>query len=256
MSNQIKTCKVAIYADVTKLKFHPDNPRTIKEDRLAALKESIIQRGFYQPILVWKKNSIVLAGNHRLMAVQELIKEGWEFITPDGKLNHLPVVIEDVSKDEAMAILLETNNTYAEWVEDKLSAALKDMEERGHSILSVGFTQAEVDGLLTKAIKEADDILGKHGSLPAGEPPAPPKLSDEQKAEENMGFEALMLPTDSYKALKHLLETISLEISPAARPSPGLLGIAAQALVRAAEDLELVEHIAINMGAEDDAPDH
>lgn len=245
MSNQIQVCKVSNYAEISKLKFHPDNPRRIKDERLQLLKESIIQKGFYQPILVWKKGAIVLAGNHRLMAAQELIKEGWEFITPDGKKDMLPVVIEDVTKEEAMAILLETNNTYAEWIEDKLSAALKSMEEQGNSILSVGFTQQEVDGLLSKAMADAEDILGKNPGKapPLPEPPksSPKEFDAVKKEEERVGFEALMLPTPAYVELKALIDEVASRITPAGQ-TPNI-GVATLALIKAAEENDLVEYV-------------
>lgn len=251
MSNQIKVCSVASYAEISELKFHPENPRTIKDDRLQLLKESIIQKGFYQPILVWKKGGIVLAGNHRLMAAQELVNEGWEFINAKGKLNVLPVVIEDVSKEEAMAILLETNNTYAEWIDDKLAAALRGMEEQGHSILSVGFTQQEADNLLTKAMKDAEDIIGTSPGKGPGLPPEPkstPADMDEvKKEEEQVGFEALMLPTPAYKEMRKLLDTIVARIAPKST-DPKVLGVAVQALTRACSENDIVDYIAGMMG--------
>ncbi len=251
MSNQIKVCTVSNYMEISSLRFHPENPRTIKEDRLQLLKESIIQKGFYQPILVWKKDGIVLAGNHRLMAALQLVNEGWEFINAKGKLDVLPVVIEDVSKEDAMAILLETNNTYAEWVEDKLALALRSMEEQGHSILSVGFTQEAVDRLLKDALKDAEDIVGTDPGKGPGLPPEPKSKPADQdavkKEEEQVGFDALMLPTPAYKELKALLETIVDRIAPKSS-DPKVLGVAAQALTRACGENDIVDYIADMMG--------
>lgn len=160
MSNQIEVCKSASYVPVGKLKFHPNNPRTIRPERLEQLKRSITDKGFYQPILVWKKGGIVLAGNHRLLAAQELISEGWSFMAPNGATDSLPVVIEDVSEEVAQAILFETNNTYAEWVDERLRVAIEEAEELGRDVKSFGFTQDEIDVLLKDALKDAEDILG------------------------------------------------------------------------------------------------
>lgn len=162
MSDKILVCDVATYLPINKLNFHPSNPRRIRPDRLELLKDSIVEKGFYQPILVWKKKNIVLAGNHRLLAVQELIKDGYEFVTSDGKhKDHLPVVVEDVSDEVAEAILYETNNLYAEWVEDKLREAIIAIESAGRSPIKYGFEQSEVDRLLASAIKDADDAIDK-----------------------------------------------------------------------------------------------
>lgn len=160
MSATIEICKVKNYIAVDDLKFYPQNPRTIKPERLAELKRSIRSKGFYQPILVWKKNGIVLAGNHRLLAAKELINEGFTFKTQDGKhKNVLPVVIEDVSEEVAKAILFESNNTYAEWIEDKLRQALEDAESSGFDLSAFGFTQEYVDSILKGAEKDAEALL-------------------------------------------------------------------------------------------------
>lgn len=165
MSATIEVCKVQSYIAVDDLKFYPQNPRTIKPERLAELKRSIRSKGFYQPILVWKKNGIVLAGNHRLLAAKELINEGFTFKTQDGKhKNVLPVVIEDVSEEVAKAILFESNNTYAEWIEDKLRQALEDAESSGFDLSAFGFTQEYVDSILKGAEKDAEALLNGSNS--------------------------------------------------------------------------------------------
>lgn len=213
MSNTIEVCKVQNYVAIDKLKFHPNNPRTIRTERLDDLKSSIIEKGFYQPILVWKKGGVVLAGNHRLLAARELIKEGWEFKSPNGETNVLPVVIENVSDEIAEEILFETNNTYADWVEDKLSAAILDAEEKGRDIKKYGFTMEQANEILKKALAEAEGIgsvVGEHTrKLPE---PKDVDLSDLAKEEE---FESLILSRPVYTALTKVLAEISKTLDPA-----------------------------------------
>jgi hypothetical protein len=160
MNTQVALCEVSDYVNVGSLKFYDENPRTISKDRLAQLKESIKNKGFYQPILVWKstnkkKHNTVLAGNHRLLAVRELLEEGFEFNHGKEK-NVLPVVYETVSEEQARAILYDSNNTYASWVEDKLRTALKDCTTK--QIADYGFTPQYVDTILKNAINEADKV--------------------------------------------------------------------------------------------------
>lgn len=207
----IELCKVQHYVPIDKLKFHPDNPRTIKPERLEELKRSIRKKGFYQPILVWKKGGIVLAGNHRLLAARELVKEGFEFKAPDGKTNVLPVVIEDVAEEVAEAILFETNNTYAEWVEEKLRKALEDAEAAGVDINQFGFTQDYVDALLKNAAKEADEILKESEK---GEREIEPV--DGTKLREALGeeeFESIILPKGIYEQLTDILGKIAVALN-------------------------------------------
>lgn len=211
MSNIIQVCKVQNYVSIDKLKFHPQNPRTIRPERLEDLKSSIVEKGFYQPILVWKKGGVVLAGNHRLLAARELVKEGWQFKSPGGETNVLPVVIEDVPNEIAEEILFETNNTYADWVDEKLSAAIMEAEEQGRDIKKFGFTPEQASEILKKALTEAEaTIVGEHTrKMPE---PKDVDLSELAKEEE---FESLILPKDIYVRLTKVLT----ELSKAADPS-------------------------------------
>ena len=155
--SDIQVCQVQDYAKVSKLKIHPENPREITPERLASLKRSILKKGFYQPILVWNRGNVVLAGNHRLIAARELIAEGYTFVTADGQTNVLPIVLEDCDKAQARSILFESNNTYAEWIEDKLKAALREVDET--TVEDWGFSPQDVDTVLKEAVTEGEAAL-------------------------------------------------------------------------------------------------
>lgn len=161
MSNKIELCSVKQYAKIEKLKTHPNNPRTISRERLDELKMSIINKGFYEPILVWKKGLVVLSGNHRLMAVKELIRDGFEFISPNGERDVLPVVIEDIPYKTAEAILFEANNHYSDWVESKLKEAIQEAHDHGSNVKEFGFNNAELKKLMRTAEKEAESYVDR-----------------------------------------------------------------------------------------------
>lgn len=154
-SKKIALCAVKTYISIDKIELHPENPRTISVDRMRDLKRSIIEKGFYEPILVWKQTNYVLSGNHRLKAVRELMREGWEFGsgTTSGKL---PVVMIDESDDIAKQILFETNNRYAEWIDEKVREALNDVEG---SLKGYGFTEQEIDRYLNDVSREAQESI-------------------------------------------------------------------------------------------------
>lgn len=154
----INVCEVENYKAIKDLKFHPDNPRNITRERLDDLKRSIVEKGFYQPILVWTKDNIVLAGNHRLKASLELLDEGYTFKGPGKLKNVLPVVIEDVSEEMANALLFDTNNSYADWVQDQLKSALADAQGAGRDLKQYGFSDNQISDLLNKALKDAEGI--------------------------------------------------------------------------------------------------
>ena len=155
---EIKTCKVSNYISIKKLKHHPKNEelRSISDERLQDLKQSLISKGFYEPILVWKKGNCVLAGNQRLRAARELIEEGYEFITPDGKKNELPVVIEDCDEKMAIQILHQANNHHGDWVQQKLIEAIKDAESMGIDMKELGYTQENYDEMVKEALAAAE----------------------------------------------------------------------------------------------------
>jgi ParB-like chromosome segregation protein Spo0J len=241
MSNVIQVCAVEQYVEISKLKFHPNNPRTIKADRLDQLKLSITEKGFYQPILVWKKGNIVLAGNHRLLAAQELVNEGWEFEAPNGKKNVLPVVIENVSEKVARQILFETNNTYAEWVEDKLKDALAKAEEAGEKLNAFGFTDEQIDEFMVSAVADAEKATKKIRD-DMDEDSELDEFLDKKLAESEEEFESLVLPKSVYKPLKALLGDISSALAPEWEEQHGYKE-AVLALVLAADQNNLIKYI-------------
>lgn len=155
----VELCAVKEYLQISKIKLHPNNPRTITRERLDSLKKSILKKGFYQPILIWKRGNIVLSGNHRFIAVNELIEEGYKFSHPSHKGNVLPVVIEDVSPEVADAILFETNNSYASWVEDRLLEALEGVDEV--ALEDFGFSPEQLDAMIKKASLEVQGEIEK-----------------------------------------------------------------------------------------------
>ena len=152
----IQTCKVKDYLDIDKIELHPNNPRTINVSRMQDLKASIIEKGFYEPILIWKSEGYVLSGNHRLKAVRELIKEGWTIGT-GANAGKLPVVMVDEDEGVATQILFETNNRYAEWIDEKVRQALVEADDEARK--GFGFTDAELDLFLSRAIDSANETL-------------------------------------------------------------------------------------------------
>ena len=246
--NKIEVCKVKTYAKIADLKVHPHNPRKISSDRLNDLKESILKKGFYEPILVWKKGGVVLSGNHRLQAARELVADGYEFVTHDGQKDVLPVVIEDVDYKTAEAILFEANNHYAEWVEDKLKQAIHDAQEHGSDVRDFGFSQKELDKMLKVVSKDVDEVLRRTSKdideelgpkYTTPEIVSPLDYSDFKDVEEE--FDYLTLPKKSIVKLKTYLTVIAKSLDPSWKN--GSLSDAADVLINAIEQSGLIEDI-------------
>jgi len=197
----IPLCRVADYLALDKLKLHPRNPRTIKRERLDDLKLSIRRKGLYEPLLVWEGKDIVLAGNHRLRACLELLEEGYSFGTPMG--TEIPIVYEKCSEDRAWEILHESNNHYAEWVEDKVKTALQEAKAKGQDLKSFGYDEDQLQSLLAEATKQASKIsktvVGEH------------ERSNPTKKEETR---VMHFPVSVHRRLMEILREIAIQIDP------------------------------------------
>ncbi len=155
----INTCKVADYVSLYDLEHHPKNEelRSISESRMNDLKDSLKNKGLYEPILIQKDSNYVLAGNQRLKAMKELVEEGYTFENPDGDENYIPVVIEDVDDARALEILHQANNHHGSWIEEKLAEAIKEAEELGIEASALGYSE----DYLKRIMKESEELLDK-----------------------------------------------------------------------------------------------
>lgn len=207
MEQQIKVCAVKNYAPITSLKFHPKNRelRMITRERMDDLKDSITTKGFYEPILIWKKTGVVLAGEHRTRAALELIEEGYTFISDSGKKNHLPVVVEDCDEDTAFQILHESNNHYATWIDEKLAEAMREAEAAGQNMRAFGYSQDELDKMLEEVEKESKKLSKELEEGTDDEPKPEPKAPE---------YQSLMLPVEVYGKMMEVLGIVALSINP------------------------------------------
>jgi len=104
--------------DVTTIKTHPANPR---RGDLDVIKDSISVNGFYGSVVVNKRTSHILAGNHRYMAAKAL---GYDKV---------PVTWVDVGEHEEKRILTADNRTseLGGYDEAILVDLLKELSDEG-----------------------------------------------------------------------------------------------------------------------------
>lgn len=98
---------------LAELKVHPRNPRRHDRGEIDALKASILEYGFTEPLIRQVSSGYVVAGAGRLMAAIELAEEGKlstvEF-TPGVRLGwSLPVVDKALSDKQAIAYCIADN---------------------------------------------------------------------------------------------------------------------------------------------------
>lgn len=87
------------FLETSKLKIHPDNPRTHDETSIKEIARSIKKLGFRAPIYVWK-DGIIVAGAGRYLAAKRL------------RIPILPCIVdEDMDEATAMEYMVADNKT-------------------------------------------------------------------------------------------------------------------------------------------------
>ncbi len=135
------------------------NPRQ-NEKAIATVAASIAEFGWRQPIVV-DENMVILAGHTRLAAAQQL------------GLKSAPVhIAKGLSEAQAQAFRIMDNRSAenAEWMEDLLSLELSDLLDADYDLELTGFTDEELNSLLSGL----DDETDTEGEDDIPEPPEDP----------------------------------------------------------------------------------
>src|SRR5947207_10036689 len=143
-----------------RLRCWPENPRTIRPERLGQLKRALAADPAMlraRPLLALPDGTVI-AGNQRLRAAREL---GWQTI---------PVVTVSLERERARLWALRDNNPYGEWEEPALAELLTELGEGGVELALAGFAERELERLLA-------------GIEPAADPDEAPPLPEEPESE-------------------------------------------------------------------------
>ena len=124
--------------DINSVEAHPKN---VRQGDIGAISESLKAHGQYRPIVVDKRTSRILAGNHTWKAAKAL---GWQQINAG--------FIETKDEDEALRILLADNRTtdLATYDDTGLAELLKQIAETDTGLLGTMFDGDDLDDLLFK----------------------------------------------------------------------------------------------------------
>lgn len=130
---------------------NPDNPRVHSKKQIRQIAAAIKQLGLINPFVV-NGNGMILAGNGRYVAVQEL------------GIDNVPVaVVSGLTKAEEQLYILADNqlNNNSAWDPAALATAIHVMTplliEEGLSIELAGFETAKIDSLLSDHIDDESD---------------------------------------------------------------------------------------------------
>lgn len=137
---------------VLKLKAHPRNANL---GDLGAVHQSIEANGFYSPLIVNRRTSHVLAGNHRLAAARM------------HRMPTVPVVWVDVDPETELRILLADNKTTRLGVDDAaaLETLLRSLAATDTGLIGTGYDEDDLQKLIDD---DNRDTLGLSSSTPEG----------------------------------------------------------------------------------------
>ncbi len=117
------------------------NARTHSEEQVAQVAASIVEFGWTNPILAGA-DGVIIAGHARLMAARKL-----------GMLEVPVIVLDHLSATQRRALVLADNRLAlsAGWDTEMLAVELESLQQEGFDLDIVGFTDAELEELLSPA---------------------------------------------------------------------------------------------------------
>jgi len=119
----------------------PANPRRISDDELESLTRSIREFGLIDPIIARREDKVVIGGRQRLLAARNL------------GIKQVPVVLVDLSEDQAHLLNLALNRISGTWDQELLARLLADLNAVPDVDLTLsGFSEDE----LQKHLKSLD----------------------------------------------------------------------------------------------------
>ena len=126
-----------VHVPIDDLRPDPANPRRMSDAELDSLTRSIRQFGFVDPVIARREDKVVIGGHQRLLAARRL------------GLASVPVILLDLSGDQARLLNLALNRISGSWDEELLARLLSELDASPEVDLSLsGFDDDEVAKLL------------------------------------------------------------------------------------------------------------
>lgn len=141
-----------------RLRPYSRNARTHSDEQVGQIAASIVEFGFLNPILVDSATGTVVAGHGRLLAARKL------------GLGECPVVVLDhLSETQRRAYIIADNKLAlnAGWDEKVLAAELRELEREGLDLSLAGFSDEELEHLLSDESEPPQDIEDEIPDKPA-----------------------------------------------------------------------------------------
>lgn len=142
---------------ISDLKLNPNNPR-INDDASEKLIKGIKEYGFVNPVIVNKRDSMVLAGHTRIKALQKM-----------GETS-IPVIYVDMNEVDARGFSIWDNKSaeFSKWDQDLLKLEIEGLSNDGFDIELTGFDfdflEISVPGQQTKTLD--DEYIDENCEMP------------------------------------------------------------------------------------------
>ena len=121
------------HLQIKDLRPDPANPRRISDEELESLTRSIREFGLIDPIIARREDNTVIGGHQRLLAARKL------------GIKQVPVVLVDLSAEQAHLLNLALNRISGSWDQDLLGRLLAELNAVPDVDLSLtGFSDDEL----------------------------------------------------------------------------------------------------------------
>ncbi len=124
-----------VYVAINDLKKSPYNPREITRHDFEALKKSLAEYGFVDPVIA-NKDKTVIGGHMRIEAAKVL------------GIETVPVVFVDLTEEKAKILNLALNRISGDWDKEKLMELLEELNSLQVDLSLTGFSEEELSTYL------------------------------------------------------------------------------------------------------------
>ena len=143
--SRAKKTQIAVrYVTLESLKIYDKNPRTITEEELEEIAKSIKKFNFIEPMIVRRKDKMIIAGHQRLQVAKIL------------KIKKVPVVFVDCSDTDAKILNIALNKLGGHFDDELLLDVLQEIKLEGGEIELTGFDQHEI-AVIESSISDRDN---------------------------------------------------------------------------------------------------
>jgi hypothetical protein len=130
------------------LKVWENNPQELDADKFGALKESLKEFGYVDPLII-NEQGVIIGGNHRYLAMLEVL----------GPEAEIQCVLTKLTPIQQKKLNIALNNLHGIFDAKMLKGIMDDiMASESPDITTLGFTQDELDSLDIKAEIDDPDI--------------------------------------------------------------------------------------------------